>query len=902
MSERSQTPALPMRRALPFAVLLFLLVAAHGLLETARDGLFLTEQPVTRLPWLYLGVTAGVLVLTPLQRRLWSGQSRIALPLTLIVSGLVTLAFWVGTRSHSAVLAFYVWTALFSSLVFVQFWLTADEAFGVTEAKQSFGFIAAGGLVGAVSGSALARLVLGYADPRVLLLISVALTLAAAGLGYALARYCGKGEASEPEMTVPSAAPGYMRGDPYLRLLAVLALLTAASATLIDYLFKASVAAEVSPERIPRMIANVYLGQNTLALLVELVVVKSLLQSTGVTRSLALLPLVVLGGASGYAVGGGLAVLLGLKVLDGGLRPSLYRVGTELLFLPIGAAVRRVIKPSIDTLGQRGGQALVSLLLLGVPQLPARAQLGAVTILLTLVAVVWVGAARGLRRHYLNRFQQQLGAGRVQMEGVGSLDLASAEILVNGLGSSNTREVLTALDVLARSRRLRLIPALILYHPDPSVVRAALVHFSGSRRTDVDALLPFLFRHPDEEVRAAAAERWLEAGNTPEELRRALEDSSPRVRAAALVALSSIDSDQDAREAMARIVGDGLPEARRALAWAIANAPRPDLLPTVEGLFLRGDTETRRELLRAARGLPTPPPEFVSALITLLADPVLRPGVREALVSVGAPAREQLEALLLARDTPFPVDRELPATLARFPAEAAAPPLLRRLVQPRGGLSRFRSLRALNQLRRSNPRLALDEAALTSALELEVASVLKNRALRLTGLRMGITPGRENPAGMLLLDLLLDKERLAIERVFRVLALLFPGGRLEQVYLGARSESPRRRDAAREVLVELLRAPWRERVVMLLEADQVDPATVQRLLGPQPTTESFVTALLAQSSEVVRLLTPCMAHAEGWVNTVPRLRAGPRCGDAEAAALADQAIQQLERRVEQSHG
>jgi len=891
-----------MRRALPFAVLLFLLVAAHGVLETARDGLFLTEQPVARLPWLYLAVTAGVLALTPLQRRLWSGQSRAALPLTLIASGAVTLAFWVVSGSHDAVLAFYVWTALFSSLVFVQFWLTADEAFGVGDAKQSFGFIAAGGLVGAVSGSAAARLVLGYADPRVLLLISVALTFGAAGLGYAVGRPCADGPASAAEMTVASAVPGYVRRDPYLRLLAVLALLTAGSATLIDYVFKAAVASGVPAERIPRLVANVYLGQSTLALLVELVVVKSLLQSTGVTRSLALLPLVVLGGASGYAVGGGLAVLLALKILDGGLRPSLYRVGTELLFLPIGAAQRRVIKPSIDTFGQRGGQALASLLLLGLPALPERARLGAVTILLTAVAVAWVGAARVMRRQYLSRFQEELGAGRVPVEGVGALDLTSAEILVHALGSSNTREVLTALGVLAGSGRLRLVPALILYHPDPVVVRTALEQFSGSPRADVDALLPFLLRHPDAQIRAAAAERWLPAGNPPEPLRQALEDSSPRVRAAALLALASTDSGGDAREAMARIASDGLPEARHALAWAIANAPRPDLVPTVQALFLRGDSETRRELLRAARGLPAPPPEFVSRLISLLDDPALRSGAREALVSVGPRAREQLEALLLAPDTPFALERELPATLARFPPESAAPPLLRRLVQPRGGLARFRSLRALNQLRRNNPRLPLDGAALDAALGLEVASVLKNRALRVTGMRLGVARERENPAGTLLLDLLLGKERRATERVFRVLSLLFPGAGLEQVYLGARSENPRRREAAREVLLELLRAPWRDRVLMLLDVDQVDPATLQRLLGPVPTPESFVNALLAQSSEVVRLLTPCLAQAEGWVSTVPRLRAGPRCGDAEAAGLAEQAIQQLEQRAEQRHG
>src|SRR5215468_927507 len=137
--------------ALPFAALLFLLVAAHALLETARDSLFLTEQPISRLPWVLLLVTAAVLALTPLQRLLWSTAHRSALSLTLAATGAVTLLFWLASGWHGAVLAFYVWTALFSSLVFVQFWLTADEAFSVDEAKRTFGFMAAGGLLGAVS-------------------------------------------------------------------------------------------------------------------------------------------------------------------------------------------------------------------------------------------------------------------------------------------------------------------------------------------------------------------------------------------------------------------------------------------------------------------------------------------------------------------------------------------------------------------------------------------------------------------------------------------------------------------------------------------------------------------------------------------------------------------------------
>ena len=298
----------------------------------------------------------------------------------------MTLAFWTFAAARSTVLGFYVWTALFSSLVFVQFWLTADEAFSVDEAKRAFGFIAAGGLLGAVSGTGVARIALDFTDPRTLLLISAGATVAGAGLALVAAKGGCQGPEVQPEMTAARAMPGYVKRDPYLRLLAVLALLTAASATLIDYLFKAAVAGSIAPERIPRLVANVYLGQSALALVVELVLVGLLLRSSGVTRSIALLPLVVLAGATGYAVGAGLVAMLVLKTLDGGLRPSLYRVGTELLFLPIGPAERRVVKPSIDTLGQRGGQALASVLLLALPLLPERHRMGAATVCLALVS------------------------------------------------------------------------------------------------------------------------------------------------------------------------------------------------------------------------------------------------------------------------------------------------------------------------------------------------------------------------------------------------------------------------------------------------------------------------------------------------------------------------------------
>jgi len=48
---------------------LFVLIASHSLLETARDALFLGRVPATRLPWMFLAIAFLSLLLVKLQTR-----------------------------------------------------------------------------------------------------------------------------------------------------------------------------------------------------------------------------------------------------------------------------------------------------------------------------------------------------------------------------------------------------------------------------------------------------------------------------------------------------------------------------------------------------------------------------------------------------------------------------------------------------------------------------------------------------------------------------------------------------------------------------------------------------------------------------------------------------------------
>jgi len=84
------------------------------------------------------------------------------------------------------------------------------------------------------------------------------------------------------------------------------------------------------------------------------------------------------------------------------------------------------------------------------------------------------------------------------------MDVASLESLIGALSSTDDAEVVAALDLLARRKRTRLVPLLILYHPAEAVLVRALDLFTDARREDVAGMALKLLGHPSGEVRAAA--------------------------------------------------------------------------------------------------------------------------------------------------------------------------------------------------------------------------------------------------------------------------------------------------------------------------------------------------------------------------------------------------------------
>src|SRR5688500_3618142 len=122
---------------------LFGILAAHTLLETARDALFLARLPPSQLPWVYMAM--AVLAVGLSQFHGLTRRGTYSLPLLLLLFSGGTLTFWLlgSFQDPWTLRALYVWTGLVGTLAGVQFWLMLGELYTVTQAKRVYKLIGA---------------------------------------------------------------------------------------------------------------------------------------------------------------------------------------------------------------------------------------------------------------------------------------------------------------------------------------------------------------------------------------------------------------------------------------------------------------------------------------------------------------------------------------------------------------------------------------------------------------------------------------------------------------------------------------------------------------------------------------------------------------------------------------
>ena len=150
------------------ATVLFLMMVAHSILETARDTLFLTRIGPDKLGWAYVGI-AGVSLAAFMGFRKWGAvRGARAMLMTFLICALIGTTILAFALSATAWAAFilYVWTGTIASLMVPSFWLVIERDVRIGDAKKILSAIAAGGGLGALVGSAMASVLGHYFDPH----------------------------------------------------------------------------------------------------------------------------------------------------------------------------------------------------------------------------------------------------------------------------------------------------------------------------------------------------------------------------------------------------------------------------------------------------------------------------------------------------------------------------------------------------------------------------------------------------------------------------------------------------------------------------------------------------------------------------------------------------------------
>ncbi|MFK7897714.1 MAG: Npt1/Npt2 family nucleotide transporter [Myxococcota bacterium] len=859
------------RMSLASALTLGCVMAAHVLLETAGDALFLANVAVEHLPF----VTIAIAFLAVAAAQGPVGRShRGALAALQTLGGIGTLGLWVLIAlSDPASWTFYllyIWPSLVTTLVVVRFWLLLAESFTIIQGKRLYASIAMGGSLGALLGAGLATALSARSGGEGLLLASGLLYLTSA-LGPAVLMRGAQNDRSESADGDGSdihaslvESLNRVRKHPYARRVAGLAIAASFTLTLGDYLFKSVMAAEIEPERLAVILSQIYLALNLLSITMLAIGVTPLVRRVGVDRALALLPTLVGLAGLGVLAGGAFAATILLKAADGTLRYSLHKTATELLYLPMSASLRNAVKSAIDIIGQASGKASASLLILGLVLLPDSRV--AIAIAAMASAALWAWGALQLRHSYLDNFRSTLSEGSIETAiDHPELDLDSVGSLIRALSDPDERRALAAIRLLSESGRLSLVPSLVLYHPSPAVVVQALDAFALARRDDLTHLLDHLLDHGHADVRAAAVRASWVLGQDATGLRPLLESNCLVVRVSAAAGMVALKQDEVERYSAILDEVIEYPEDGPRLAVAMASrlhyhpASREALVTIAQDR----DPAAAREAVRAMAD--SDDAYFTEPLVSLLGDRRIRDEVRSALLNRKGPALAVLEEQLTNRDTPIWVVRHIPRTISRFGTPEAANVLISSLPQISSGMVRYKAIRGLEMLRLEFARRSSKERQMffeevegdgiraefdrTLARSLEIL-----RFEAILSKAQVLAPESKTSVGMLLVELLRDKRVLATSRLFTMLGLLNPLENFNQIQDGLSSSNLTERASAAELIETLLPNDVATEVLGLASAGAPDEllARTKTSFDPNVDFADALRALAADPSKTVR--------------------------------------------------
>lgn len=357
----------------------FALLCSYYIIRPMRDEMGI-QGGVENLQWLFTGTLLVMTLAIPLFGWLSSRfPRRQFLPyIYLFFISMLVLFYILMSSDLSSVYvarAFFIWTSVFNLFVVSVFWSFMTDLFSNVQARRLFGFIAAGGTLGALIGPAITALLVQSVGGAHLLLMSAMLLVWAIVCISNLSSWSNSGKLNEDINAIEEIQEknqqekiiggGIWAGvilvfrSPYLLGICLLMLLFTTLATFL-YFMQAQIIRDAFSDSAQRtaVFASVDLAVNILTLVIQFFLTGRLIKWFGLAIVISVVPVLLALGFVFLSISPVLFVLLAVQIIRRGGNYAIMRPAREMLYVVLSREEKYKAKNFIDTVVYRAGDAI----------------------------------------------------------------------------------------------------------------------------------------------------------------------------------------------------------------------------------------------------------------------------------------------------------------------------------------------------------------------------------------------------------------------------------------------------------------------------------------------------------------------------------------------------------------
>ena len=858
--------------------------------RNARDTLFLSHYSRDVLTYMYIS-QAFVVALPAWGYARYTNHFRrdrlLIGSLVVMAAGCLVLWALLFTAQGWVYVALYNWVELMGALMMIQFWTFAGDVFSSREAKRLFPFIGGGGvLANILVGGIIVAAVKTVGVQSLLLMMAVLLCVCCVCV-YRLGQL-EKGRLDDQArerrssdlkraVKVSTQAQGILQST-HLKIIAGMTCITFVAVQFVDFQFKSVTREAFQGPELAQFYGYFTVATGVLAAVAQFGLSARILENFGVVWALLVLPATLLMGNLWVVVAG--ASLYAVTFTQGAqtaFRYSIYDATMQVIYTPVPANQRGRAKSFIDGIlkpAAIGGAGLVLWVLTNRLHLGV----GTMAYVALVVIVAWLALVLSIKREYVRELLATLRRRRLNFdEGpLAITDAPTVEFLRRTLESPDPRQVRNALELVPRVTPSRFAHELeaLGQHPQADIRARAVALLGHGGALASAGHIADRFKDDSPEVRAAAVRAFCLVGRERalSTMVPFLSDADARVRAAAvagLIAHGGLDGILQAADPLKRMLEDPDAGVREHAARVLAEIRVRNFYQPVLALLRDPSPRVQNAALQAAGEMQSP--ELIPALVYKLGRRETAHTASRALARYGESILDVLEKVLARPEEDLTIRRQVPRILAAICSHRTLDLLLAHLDVPDPALRR-EVARAAARVKDRLGGITVDPAPVERIITKEV-----QQAFQLLAALEDVGGAQDQPS--LLRDSLGERVDWARDRIFRLLAIIYPSRTVDVVFGNLSSPQPNVRANAVEVLDNMLSKNIKRVLITLVEEQ-----------APGARLRSGAAMFRLERKDLEGWLRELMGGPDPWL----RVCAVHEAGERGATHLADEVAARLE--------